>query len=401
MFTQRELESRLRDAVADATARHTRVKLRDGDGLMLVVRDGGAASWMLQYTIDGQRKEMTLGPWPTVTLKLARDMADAERKRIVHGIDPVALKREAKQVRKTIAASGDTVRSLMVDWLAIKTGSAVYKGNIEAALTKDVLPEIGALRPEQVTRAQIIAILRTIEKRGSLVLLRRVRMWLRQMYEFGIDHEDRPALQASPVPTQHLSSFMAPAHGHFPAITNADELPALVKAILGYGQPVVRFGLLMALHTFTRPTELREATWSEFDLDAARWIIPASRMKMSREHWIPLSPSVVDMLRRHQGVVGAVGWLLPGMKYQKPVSEAALGAALDSLGYKGRQTPHGFRATARTIGEEHLGIDARYLEKQLAHEQKDKVQSAYNRSEYWQERVKLMHTWSAWIDSLI
>lgn len=399
IFSQRELDSRIRVAMADAAARSTRVKLRDGEGLLLVVRPNGAASWMLQYTINGHRKDLTLGPWPTVDLKLARTLADDQRRQLAQGIDPLAARREARETRRAAAASRDTVGLLLVDWMAKKACSAVYKGNIEAAFAKDVLPAVGSSRPEDVTRKQILEILRKVEKRGAHVLVRRLRMWLRQMFEFAIDDEQRPLVESSPVPTQQLTSFRAPEHRHLAALINADDMRPLVLAIRSYGQPVVRTGLMLAMHTFTRPTELREADWSEFDLAAGKWVIPASRMKMGREHWVPLSTQVVELLKVHAGVVGDVGWVLPGKRHGKPLSESALGAALDTLGFKGRQTPHGFRATARTIGEEHLGIEARFLEKQLSHEPADKVQAAYNRAEYWADRVKLMQRWSDWVDA--
>lgn len=396
LLTARGLEVALKVAQAEAEAKNTRVKVRDGDNLMLIVRPGGGASWVLQYRHEGKRKPLTLGPWPAVTLKLARELAQQARAQVAAGIDPLARRdAEARAKRERATAKPYTVRLMLSEWLAMQRVSEVYRGNIEAAFVKDVLPRIGALHPAQVTRQDIIAILRALEARGALEMLRRVRMWLRQLYEWALDAEK---VGASPVPTGHLKSFMAPDRGHFPALTDPADVGPLMRAIQAYPHSVVRAALLLSAHVWQRPSEVREATWGEFDLEAARWVIPAERMKLRREHWVPLSPQVLELLKAHAGVVGSDGLLFPGKRYGKPISEATMGKALDAMGYKGRHTPHGFRAMARTILEERLGVDARWAEKQLAHEETDKVKRAYNRAEYWAERVAMMAQWSAWLE---
>ena len=397
LLSAKGLEAAYRQAAADATERNTRVKLRDGDNLLLIVRPGGGASWVLQYRYAGQRRPLTLGAWPALGLKLARELADVARAQVARGIDPLAARVAQDGARRAKAtAKTDTVRRLFTDWMATQTVSDVYRGNIEAAFVKDVLPVIGATAPAAVTRQDVLTVLKALEKRGALEMLRRVRMWLRQMYEFALD-DDR--VQASPVPTGHLKSFLKPARGHFPALTNPQDVRPLMRAIRGYDKPVVRAALLLSAHTWQRPSEIRLAVWDEFDLKAARWTIPAARMKLGREHWVPLSKPVLALLKAHQGVVGDEGMLFPGQRYDKPLSEATLGAALETLGFKGRHTPHGFRAMARTILEEHLGADPRFAEKQLAHEEADKVKRAYNRAEHWAERVKMMQAWSEWLDA--
>ena len=397
LLTAKGLEQELKQARADAAARRTRVRISDGNNLQLVVRDTGGASWQLLAWVNGKRKPITLGRYPDVTLKRARDLADAARDVVAAGTDPVEKKRLQRLDKARAEASADlTIRTLLNAWLEKHSGSTVYIGNIQAAFKKDVLPEIGAMHPGAVERKHIVAILRKMERRNALVLLRRLRMWLKQMYEFALDAE---LATSSPVPTGHMKSFMAPEEGHFAAITDPAEVPGLMRAINGYEHPVVRVALLMAAHTFQRPTEVREAKWEEFDLDAAKWVIPESRMKKRREHWVPLSPSVVAMLRKHQGVVGEDGWLFPGRRYDQPISEGTLKAALDAMGYNGRHTAHGFRAMANTILTERLKADERFIEKQLSHEEENKVKKAYNRAEFWDDRVKLMAVWSEWLDA--
>lgn len=246
---------------------------------------------------------MTLGRWPTVDLKLARTLADAARKMLVNGRDPVA---ERRAERAKNMHSSDTMLKLFEAWMSKSRSSAVYRGNIEAAFQKDVFPVLGTSQPHRVTRGEILTVLRSIEERGAVVMVRRVRMWLRQMFEYAIEDEQRPFVTLSPVPSGMLQSFKRGKKGrHFAAITNADDVPALMRSIRGITDNfVVRVAFLLSAHVWQRPTEIREAVWSEFNLHEGVWVIPASRMKLASEHWVPLSRQVVNLLQMHQGVVG-------------------------------------------------------------------------------------------------
>lgn len=399
LLSARGLVAAIKAATAAAAQRNTRIKIRDGDNLLLVVRPGGGASWVLQYRLAGARRGVTLGAWPALGLRAAREVAAEARALVVRGVDPLehrAARDTAQAARR--AADGDTVRRLLDDWLPRQRISEVYRGNIEAAFAKDVLPAIGAVRPADVSRAQVVAILRGLEARGSLEMLRRVRMWLAQLFEFALACEPARAA-ANPVPAGRLKAFAQHQAGHFPAITNPADVATLLRAVRAHSQPVVRAGLLLSAYLWVRPSELRLAEWVEFDLAAGRWVIPAARMKLRREHWVPLAPQVVQLLRQHAGVVGDAGRLFPGLRPGKPLSEATLSAALASMGWHGRHTPHGFRAMARTILEEQLGADPRHLEKQLAHEEPNRVSRAYNRAEYWPARVAIMALWADWLDA--
>ena len=400
------LKARIPQAIAQAQATGALQRIGDGDGLMLAVRASGEASWLLRYSLDGQRRDLTLGRWPTVDLKLARDKADAARRRIAAGADPMDERKAQRQERRR-AKMGEPVRGLFEAWLDTQAHSARYRDNIEAAFMKDVLPAIGAMPPHEVMREHIVKILRAIEERGAVVMVRRVRMWLRQMFEFGIEHEDWPDLKASPVPMSTLKSFKQVRKDrgkkrHFPALSNARDVAPLMRKIRGLTDNfVIRNALLLSAHVWQRPSEIRLATWDEFDLEAGKWTIPAHRMKLAEEHWVPLSRQVVALLRHYQGIVGTEGYLFPGRKYGQPISEGTLTSRLNTMGYRGKHSPHGFRAMARTIGAEVLGIEAKYLEKQLSHEHErdDKHRGAYNRAEYWEHRIRMMQAWSDWLDA--
>ena len=399
LLSAKGLEERYKQAAAEADRKNTRVRVSDGNNLQLVVRPGGGASWQLLARVDGKRKPITLGPWPDVTLKKARALADVVRDKVRDGIDPIAHKRKAKIEAKQKAALGEiTVKAMYSAWLDKMQASSGYVVNIQNAFVKDVLPAIGSRHPADVTRQDVINVLRKLERRGALDMLRRVRRWMRQMYEFGLD-DGRFGLTSSPVPTGHLKSFLAHEKGHFAALTNAEEIGPLMAKIMGYEHTVVRTLLLLSAHLFQRPKEMRMARWEQFDFEEARWVIPEHVMKKRREHWVPLSPQVVKILRDHQGVVGNEGWLFPGRRYDQPVSEGRANKALQILGYSGFHTSHGFRAMANTIMAEGLEVDERYIDKQLSHQQKNKVKAAYNRAEFWQARVKMMCDWSDWLDA--
>lgn len=255
---------------------------------------------MARYTKITKRTDLMLGRWPTISLQQAREKVEAARRAVAAGDDP-AKKRAVERKVQQAGLSTDTVRALYDDWLSTRKSeiSAVYRGNIEAALIKGVFPRLGAKRPHEVTRAEVVQILRLIEDRGAYEMVRRVRMWLHELFEYGIDDESRPELLVSPIPMGTLKSFKARRTKSYPAVTNAADVTALMKALRSTERWTIRAALLFSAYVFQRPTEIREATWAEFDLDEARWVIPAERMKLRLEHWVPLAPPVVALLRHH------------------------------------------------------------------------------------------------------
>ncbi len=410
------LKARLAKAIDEATETHKTVTVLDGDGLMLFVRANGEASWVLRYRLHGKRSDMTLGRWPATTLAAAREARKAADKLLAAGTDPMAHRSTAREKATAAATTTDTVLFIFKAWHASlargkKPMSEVSLGNIQAAFTKNVLPVIGAVPAHQVTRDQIQKLLRVIEDRGAFDMVRRVRMWLRQMFEWGAGHEQFTLLTTSPVPMGTLRTMgftSSTSEDHYPAIINPKEVPALMRKLLNVDHFAIRTALLMSAHTFQRPAEIREVTWAEIDLDAAKWTIPAERMgKTQREHWVPLSRQMVALLRIHAGCYGDEGYLFPGRNYRsgnKAMSEGTLTGRLNTMGYLGIHCPHGFRAMARTIGHNHLKIPKEWLEKQLSHDiDTSGLNGAYGRfspGEYWDERVAMMQQWSDWLDAM-
>lgn len=410
ILTQKSLQSALQAAKQLAAKRSTRIKIADGEGLTLVVRPDGGASWIHRYSLLGQKSETSIGAYPAISLALARELHAEQREKIAKGISPVAEKQAAKAAlqaeRAKLQQQKDSVLQLMEDWVERKTGGPVHKDDIRKAFKKDVLPAIGTLPPATVSRDAIMAILRKIESRGSTDMVRRVRMWLRQMFDFAAEDETRK-LTNQPVPAGMLRTFAAHTPESFPAITEVAEVGPLMQAIGSFPHPVTRTALLLQAHTFQRPAMIRGATWDEFDLDAGKWVLRSrTGMKTAgnankKEHWVPLSRQVVELLRKYQGVVGDEGMLFPGMRPGKCISDGTMNAALATLGYHGKHTPHGFRATAMTILKERLGWHDRneVIDKHLLHEKKTKVQRAYDRAQYWEQRKTMAQEWSDWLSA--
>ena len=223
------LEEEVKLAKVAAAQGNTRIKIRDGNNLMLMVRPSGGASWVLEFREPGRNKKPhTLGKWPDLTLAAARGAADTARQKIVIGKNPNA-EREATRVTavQEKARASYTVKHLMDDWLENAEISDVYEGNIRAAFVKDVLPAIGFMAPGDVTTRQITDILRLIDDRGSSHMLKNVRMWIRHMFEYGVDDE-RIQIATNPTPGSRNKSFKKRKGGNYPAITEPIEASALM-----------------------------------------------------------------------------------------------------------------------------------------------------------------------------
>lgn len=365
------LQSRYKAAAALAkTSANT---IPDGDGLMLVVR-GSGASWVLRARIRGQRKDITIGRRPTLGFNGARQVAELARKNAACGVDVTAEKRaERHEAKADAAAKADSVRQLYEDWMSLRGDaiSDVYRGNIEAGFLKDILPAIGSKPSHEVTRADCVALLRTVEGRGATVMLRRLRMWLRQMFEFGIDDELRPLLASLVVPTGHLTSFKR----------DKKEISRGSPTLLAHSNWSSRSGdstsTSIERHFCSRPIPSkgpprsgtrsgRNLIWTRGSARSRRIACGSSPSTGSR--WL-CTCSVLSV--RYWGVVGDRGLLFPGRKPGQSISKGTLTSRLNSMGYKGLHTPHGFPAVARTIIVERLRIDKVYAEKQLSHGTED------------------------------
>lgn len=380
-------------------------RMADGSGLYLEVMPNGSKYWRLKYRYAGKEKRLALGVYPEVSLKEARDHQDAARRLLREGLDPGIARKSAK-----IAQTGrDSFRTLALEWLAQTSGKRVESTNktIKTRLEADLLPWLGSRTINEIKAPELLAVLRRVEARGSLVVAKRLRQIAGQIFRYAI-----ATGRADRDPSGDLrGALKSPgAERHHAALTTPAEVGALMRAIDGYqGQFVTRCALMLSPLLFVRPGELRSAEWSEFDLDAAEWRIPETRMKMRQAHIVPLSTQAIALLKElmpltGQGILGRPDvprYLFPGARTRtRPMSNNTVNAALRRIGYTGTQmTAHGFRATARTLLAEQ-GWQPDAIERQLAHKASGPLRAAYDRAQYLSERRRMMQAWADYLGAL-
>ncbi len=383
-----------------------RARFFDAAGLYLEVSPAGSKRWFWKTYADGKEGRMALGSYPDVSLTAARKARDAAKLQKAEGINPVQA-RKVEKLRST-TPDADTFKVTALEWYAIKldSWSSHYAIREKRNLEKDLFPFLGARRIGDIEAIELLATVRRVEERGALDVAHRVLTTAGQVWRYAVA-SGRCQRDVS----ADIRGALKPHHGkHFAAITDPVKLGELIRAIRGYqGGPIVRAALQLAPILFQRPGELRAAAWAEFDLDAAMWTIPAVRMKRSVDgkrngdpHQVPLPTQAVEILRKLHPITGHSALCFYGERsHDRPISDNTLRAALGTLGYgPDVQSVHGFRATARTLLAEELGIDPLVIEAQLAHAVKDANGRAYNRTQYMKHRTTMMQQWADYLDKL-
>lgn len=372
------------------------LKLADGAGLALWVLPSGRY-WRFKYRFGGKEKLLALGVYPEVRAAEARERRDDARRLLRDGKDPSAEKKAEKAAR--IAATRNTFGAWADDWLAKhKRGMAPATYRKTEWLLTDICRPLRSRPLAEIEPAEILRTLTPVAEDGRDETARRAKQKIGQVF--------RSAVVAGIVqrdPTADLKeSLQFKRGGNRAAITNPQKIGELLRALDGYtGHYVTSAALKLAPLLFVRPGELRNAEWSEFDLDGAEWRIPAGRMKMKDEHIVPLSRQAVAILRELQTLTGRSGLLFPSVRSSKrPISDNTLNAALRRMGFeKHEMTAHGFRALASTRLNE-LGWPSAVIERQLAHAKRNKVEAAYNRAQHMDERRRMMQAWADHLDTL-
>ena len=373
---------------------HKPYKLTDGDGLHLLVTPAGGRLWRFRYQRAGRESMVSLGSYPAVGLKLARQRRDEAREQLSAGIDPALAKRTERDGRAI------TFASIAAEWMARQPFSAKTRAKADWMLDDLILPHLGTRSINALTAPEILAVLRRIESRGRHETAHRTKWRIGQIIRYAV-----ATGRAERDPTADLrGALTAVTVTNRAAITAPLRVGQLLLAIEGYsGQPSTAAALKLAPLVFARPGELRAAEWSEFDLDAGfpEWRIPAERMKMKEQHIVPLARQAVALLRELQPFTGRGRYLFPSLRTTaRPISENTLNAALRRLGYsKEEMTAHGFRSTASTLLNE-TGFPPDIIELQLAHAERNKVRAAYNRAQRLNERRDMMQRWADYLDQL-
>src|SRR3989338_4182625 len=377
-------------------------RLADGGNMYLLVQPNGAKYWRMDYRLAGKRKTLAIGVYPDMSLAEARDRREQARKLIANGVDPVAVKQEKKVV--SVALSENSFEIIAREWFAKHSPNwkENHSSKILARLENDLFPWIGARPIGDINAPALLAAIRLIEARGALETAHRVLAICGQVFRYAV-----ATGRAERDPTGDLRGALPQVKrgNHFAAITEPKKVGELLRDIDGYqGSFVVQCAFKLSPILFVRPGELRKMEWAELDLDKAEWIIPPEKMKMGVTHIVPLPTQAVAILREIQPLTGHGKYVFQGERdHDRPMSDNAIRSALRRMGWANDEmTPHGFRAMASTILD-NMGYKQEWLERQLAHEEQNKIKAAYKREAwrmYLPERTAMMQAWADYLDKL-
>lgn len=377
-------------------------KLCDGDKLYLFVLPSGKKIWRVLWREEGKDKQFTIGEYPAISLKVAREERTRVKGLLAQGLDPNDEKKwKLEQAAHEAAVQSRTFEAVAREWHDRKTMSQSEnsrKLKIQR-LTKHVFPHIGPILITELTRPDLVKTLMAVEESGTSDMPKRVAGIIDAVCRYACDvgYTDKYFSHSL---CRSLSRRSV--KGHRAAITAPEEVRHLLIAIDNYGGDITTcYALRIMPYVFVRSFELRGARWEEFDFEKHLWIIPASRMKMRKAHTVPLSSQVETLLCELRRFTGDSDLLFPShMSKTRCLTDVGLLNALRRMGYaKDKMCIHGFRAMASTLLNE-LGYRPDVIEAQLAHEEKNAVRAAYNRARYLPERIQMMQEWADWLDAL-
>ena len=373
-------------------------KLYDSAGLFMIVTPPGGRLWRFKYDFAGKAQQLSIGRYPEVGLKEARQRRDDARKLLAAGKDPSAEKKRAEVIAKINAAN---TFNAVAEELIAKTEA---EGHAPATLSKArwflglLGPALGDRPISEIEAYELLAVLKKVESAGHHETANRMLAFASRVFRYAV-----ATTRAARNPAADLKgALVTPQVKSHAAIVEPAALGKLLRAIDAYdGQPCTKAALRLAPHVFVRPGELRTAEWSEINLEQAIWVIPKGKTKMRTEHVVPLSRQVITLFEEIKVLTGAGRYVFPGVRTpRRPMSENTLNVALRNLGYtKGEMTSHGFRSTASTLLNESGKWSPDAIERALAHTLEG-VRGVYNRSPYWHERVEMAQWWSDYLDTL-
>lgn len=373
--------------------------LGDGDGLYLRVKPNGTKIWLFNYYRPDNKKRanISFGTYPDVTLALARERRRQSRALLSENIDPQAHQQEQVEIAKAKQeASSNTFLKIAGLWLEMKRHgvSADYAQDMWRSLEMYVLPGLANKTIDQIRAPMVISLLRPLEADGKLETVSRLCQRINEIMSYAVNHgflDTNPCADIRKV-------FKKPSKKHMPTI-KPNELPLLMADIHnGRLDPTTKCQILWSLHTLVRPSESAGARWDEIDLESRVWNIPAERMKKDRPHRVPLPEQAISLLERMKPISGHRPYVFPG--YRNPlhhINEQTANSALRRLGYGGRLVAHGLRSLgSTTLNEQGFNPDA--IEAALAHADDNEIRRAYNRSDYFEQRIIVMKWWSEHIE---
>ena len=384
-------------AIKNARPTHKTRRIFDSKGLYLEISPKGGKWWRFKYRIFGKEKRISLGTYPEVTLREARERRDDARKLVANDIDPSEWRKSKKNL--SLIQSESSFESIAREWFNRQSSSWVpsHANRIIRRLERDIFPWIGTKPVADITAPEVLSPLRRIEQRGAIETSHRALQNCSQIFRYAVA---TGLIQRDP--TSDLKGALSPSTSkHFAAVTEPEKVAEILKAIDSYqGTLTVQCALKLAPLVFVRPGELRHAKWADIDFDKSEWRYRVSKTNV--KHIVPLSKQSMNIIREIHPFSGSREYVFPGARTPKrPMSEAAILAALRRMDIgKDELTGHGFRAIARTLLDEVLQFRPDYIEHQLAHSVRDPNGRAYNRTAFLAERHEMMQAWANYLDEI-
>ncbi len=373
--------------------------LNDGAGLQLEVKPTGSKLWRLRCTINGKRTRLSIGEYPAISLKSARTKRDSLIEQIANGIDP-RIKEALVHIEKK--KTFEEMVHLYLEHYKADRNEKYWEG-VESLFRRDANPIIGKEPIDQIQAKQIIPIVQSVQNRGALESGKRLFTQIGKVFKFAVVYGECERNPCADIDRSMV--LQKPTGRNYPTITDPKEIGKLMHAIDCYtGWIMVRLGLLFLAYSAIRPGNVRLAQWREIDWDNKLWVIPAEKMKMGKEHIVPLSKQLLDVLKQAKHYSKGGSYIFYSNRNpNSPMSDVTLGKALrTTIGYSNDCiVPHGFRAMFSTIAHEKSGFSSEVIEIQLAHKIGSKVAQAYNRAQYLEQRKELMGWWGEWLDEKV
>lgn len=368
-------------------------KHNDGHGLYLFISPTGSKLWRMAYKFNGKPNTASFGPYPMVSLQQARKKREEIATLLFQNIDPKGLD-EKTQIQEL------TFRAITLEWfekneLLWKTS---HSSRIMARLEKWVFPHIGDWPMQNLKANDLLSVLNRLENQELIETAHRVAQYFSQIFRYSVIK----GYVEYNVADNLRGALKKRKAKHFASVTDPKEVGGLLRAIDEYkGIYWITAALKLSPHVFVRPSELRCAEWSEFDFKKQEWVIPPDRMKMGQKHIVPLSDQALKIILDLQKISDSDKYLFPSLRTKtRPMSDNAILSALRRMGIsKEEMTGHGFRSMASTLLNEQ-GVNSDWIERQLAHSERNKVRAAYNYAQFLPERRKMMQTWSDYLDEL-
>ena len=384
-------------AINHAKPKDKTYRLYDEKGLYLEVTKAGGKLWRLKYRFGGKEKRLAIGPYPEISLKDARAARDTARTQLAAGTDPGEYKKLMKAT--ALSDNANTFESIAREWHSgqSRVWSPIHTKNVDDRLSRNVFPYLGNKAITNITVPELLQVLRRMEARGTFETAHRVLGNVNEVFRFAIasGKADRNiavdlkgALQ--PVKKKHLA-----------AVTDPKRAGELLRMIDSYsGTLTVQCALKLAPLVFVRPGELRTAQWRDINRETAEWRYTAT--KTQTEHIVPLSRQALEILSTMHPLTGRWDYVFPSARSRhRPMSNNAILSAMRRMAVdKEEMSGHGFRAMARTILDDVLGYRPEIIEQQLAHQVRDPLGRAYNRTTYLEERRAMMQAWADYLDTL-